>query len=243
MTQQRKGIVIGFEGADSTGKTSVINGFKNYLQSQGNQVLTVHLISGCAVGSIFYRQFCAGELAPLQQGLGMLNSVTTTMQQVVQPSRHAYDYILVDRTLASFGTYQLGVDKRRFLTEAFEEALKQEGNLPAVTVYLTCDTDVALKRLAARATPDAIEARGVSYQELIKEGYETTFAKWSALAPHIRVDTTHNNEQEVLENVVHEFLRQTSGYKNFSWPVKEKSLIQQALDRELTRPTPVRSLA
>lgn len=189
------------EGCDGTGKTSVGKAMVELYKQLGKRALWLPIIEGCYTGAEYRKQYLEGHLEgyPSLEALGMLYSVNTTLTKVVEPSLLDNDLIVVDRSLASFYTYQIQTNRYTWMLEAFEQVLSStpEGK----TLYLTVDPQAALDRiLAKRGSLDTVEARGPEYQRRIAASYEECFRMCPLLAPDLRlaVDTMGSPESIAL---------------------------------------------
>ena len=137
--------LIFVEGADGTGKTSCAKGIVEALKAKGKSAIYIPIMDGSAVGKDYRNDYLSGKTIPLTEALGMLYSVSKTLLDVIKPSLSLYDYVIVDRSLASFYTYQLLTNGYNWIADAFDEAVRV---LPrGTTLYLKVQATTALARL------------------------------------------------------------------------------------------------
>lgn len=197
-----KGIVIGFEGGDGSGKTGTGLAVKSWLESAGYKVARLPIIEGSEVGAIYRKAYTQTGLPVLLQGIGMLNAVLNTLHTELRRLREENDVVILDRTLASFAAYQLSAGEQHYLRAAFEEALKSDPIFTSYyTVYLEVSPENAMKRLNARGNLDLIEQRGESWQRAVQAHYEIIFDKYEYLRPWLRVNTNDMNTSDVTNFV------------------------------------------
>ena len=198
----KNALVVFIEGADGVGKTTFIKTLTERLFSDKLYVVNTHLIALTDFGKVFYQDFTNSKYNDLTAALGML-SVTTASISKLNEMKSDYNIIIVDRSQASFFAYQLNSQEiKEALLTSYEKSLaaKFYNVSNYVTIYLECEANVAKNRmLTGRGSLDAIEARGISFQNDAKAAYEECFTKYPQLAPKLRIDTGVNNEKQTLE--------------------------------------------
>lgn len=198
----KNALVVFIEGADGVGKTTFIKTLTERLFSDKLYVVNTHLITLTDFGKVFYQDFTNSKYNDLTAALGML-SVTTASISKLNEMKSDYNIIIVDRSQASFFAYQLNSQEiKEALLTPYEKSLavKFYNVSNYVTIYLECEANVAKNRmLTGRGSLDAIEARGISFQNDAKAAYEECFTKYPQLAPKLRIDTGVNNEKQTLE--------------------------------------------
>ena len=128
---ERLGIVIGVEGGDGTGKTGTAKDLVERIKAKGLTAIYVPIIEGSAVGKIYKSEYTTSEeMDAYRQSTGMLFSVMSTLTTVVEPLRKLYDVIVLDRTLASFYTYQILTNGHSFMKEISSAANLQRLHTP-----------------------------------------------------------------------------------------------------------------
>lgn len=195
------GIIIALEGGDGSGKSSVGKHLVDTLKAVGKSALHVPIIESSAVGAIYKRNYLFGKgVTPVREAAGMLTSVLDTLETVVKPARKMHDVIVLDRSLASFATYQLGVNGYEWARPMFEQALLNPDFIDYTTVYLEVDPEEGLRRITAgRESADIVERRGPEYQRKIHAGYEASFRRYPVLAPTLRIDTMRTKVEDMGE--------------------------------------------
>lgn len=189
--------LIFVEGADGTGKTSCAKGIVAALISKGKSAIYIPIIEGSSVGKDYRSDYVSGKTVPITEALGMLYSVSKTLLDVVAPSQKLYDYVIVDRSLASFFTYQICTNGYEWMENPFYEV---ESSTPrGRTVYLTVDPTKALERMMTRGVPlDVIEQRGAKYQRHIASSYQECFNYCKRLRPTVTIPTDSFTLEEVV---------------------------------------------
>lgn len=193
--------LIFVEGADGTGKTSCAKGIVAALIAKGKSAIYIPIIEGSSVGKDYRSDYVSGKTVPITEALGMLYSVSKTLLDVVAPALPLYDYVIVDRSLASFYTYQICTNDYEWMENPFTEV---ECNTPrGRTVYLTVDPEVALSRMQMRGLPlDVIEKKGVSYQRSIAANYHECFNNYKRLRPTVTIPTDNLLLSDVIAEAI-----------------------------------------
>ena len=198
---ERLGIVIGVEGGDGTGKTGTAKDLVERIKAKGLTAIYVPIIEGSAVGKIYKSEYTTSEkMDSFRQSTGMLFSVMSTLTTVVEPLRKVYDVIVLDRTLASFYTYQILTNGHSFMKEIFDKVIRQKVYNNYYTLYLTVSPEKAIERMQARGMLDVIESKGPIYQQRIHQNYRTCFDNYPELAPSCIITTTHITAEQVMDN-------------------------------------------
>ena len=194
----KSALFVFIEGSDGVGKSSILNAILRNFVSSKLRISATHLIKHTRVGTAFYQEWTTGAMTDLPAALAMLGSTVATLEDISK-AKDNYDIVLVDRSQASFFAYQLS-DKgiRKLLLPTFEKTLEadfyKECNF--VTIYLTCDSDIAKERmLKSRGSLDAIESKGSNYQETVKQAYQECFKTYYYLLPNCIIDTGINDQE------------------------------------------------
>lgn len=198
---ERLGIVIGVEGGDGTGKTGTAKDLVERIKAKGLTAIYVPIIEGSAVGKIYKSEYTTSEkMDSFRQSTGMLFSVMSTLTTVVEPLRKVYDVIVLDRTLASFYTYQILTNGHSFMKEIFDKVIRQKVYNNYYTLYLTVSPEKAIERMQARGALDVIESKGPMYQQHIQQNYRTCFDTYPELSPSCVITTTDITAEQVMDN-------------------------------------------
>ncbi|CRX39513.1 Thymidylate kinase [Estrella lausannensis] len=175
----KKGYFITLEGGEGSGKTTLVQGLKKWLESQGFEVVSTREPGGTALGEkireilLSSHKMRIGSLAEL---FLFLASRAQHLEEIVAPSIKRGAVVLCDRFNDSTVAYQgaargLGVDQVRSLCSA---ACRE--NVPDCTLLLDIDPRVGLERSKAtgklEASPgahDRIESEALNFHVTVRE--------------------------------------------------------------------------
>jgi len=106
------------------------------------------------------------------------------------------DLVVSDRGFFSHLAYGLHNTSESFISSLFENLIAKTTSLPDIVIYFKVDTVVAKQRMIDRGQiMDAIEQKGVQYQENVRNAFDSYFNKY----PNIKVFTVDANQD--IENV------------------------------------------
>lgn len=193
---------IEFEGTDGAGKTTGLKYFIEEARKRGLSVVETREVGNPNVPScVKMREFV---LDPKNNLRG------ETMEMIFSAMRFENDLWLrglrgntkTDLVVSDRGWFSHLAYTDHNVSVQFTEALyggvmKQATLLPDVVIYFAVDTQTALQRRVKRGEgmADAIEMKGVGYQELVRGSFE----KYISSTPGIRVFRVDANRD--LENV------------------------------------------
>jgi dTMP kinase len=192
------GLVLGIEGADGSGKSTVSNYIAKQLQERGYIADRVPVIEGSKIGIIHRSEYISRPMNPVRDAVGMLYSVTTTLEQHIRNHLEHGNSIIFDRTLASTGAYQLYANGFDWMRPVYEKTMQDPIYSMPVNIYLEVAPEIAMKRMHGRASLDVIEKRGISYQEKIIHSYRRVYEDF----PHklgIVINTNDMTTEQVCE--------------------------------------------
>lgn len=174
-----RGFFISLEGGEGSGKTTLIQGLKNWLESRGIEVLATREPGGTALGDkireilLTSKDLRIGSMAEL---FLFLAARAQHLEERVVPALKRGAVVISDRFNDSTVAYQgaargLGVDTVRNLTR---EACR--GTLPGLTFLLDIDPLVGLARSkatnkmeAAAGSHDRIESEALLFHQRVRE--------------------------------------------------------------------------
>ncbi len=195
--------LIAFEGIGGSGKTTVAGRIAAWLRREGIDVVETKEPGGTRAGTAAGKVLRAilltrTNLDPLTQTLGFELDRALTSLNIVRPALGEGKWVVSDRH--HFGTiaYQVygeGVDLA--LVDTLSEAALG-GRYPDRTFVLDLPVEVARGRPEGRTGLDVFDAKGLGYQERVRQGFLFAAGRRSAAA--VVIDATQPLD-EVLSQV------------------------------------------
>lgn len=194
---------IEIEGTDGAGKTTGLKYFIEQLTKRGKKVLETR-----EVGS---------PLIPINVGLRKLvlnpesNLSGEAMELIFSAMRFEndrlykavgkyYDFIVSDRGWLSHLAYTDHNVSPDLTKKLYLDFMQQQTDMPDIVVYFDVSSDTALKRRIKRnEAVDVIEAKGVEYQDLVRQSFNKHIKLLTTYSPKTTVLTIDANQP--LENV------------------------------------------
>lgn len=175
MVNQRRGLLITFEGVDGCGKTTQRQRLENWLKQRGHTPLIVREPGGTRLGEAI-RHLLLGEEgeAPVAEAelLLFLASRAQLCACKIRPALQAGEIVLCDRFTDSTLAYQggargLGVKRLRDLNDQATGGL-----IPDLTLVFDLDPAQALARRKGRAEKqNRLDKEALAFQEAVRKTY------------------------------------------------------------------------
>jgi len=212
--QVHKGIFITLEGGDGAGKTSIMQGLKEWLANQGFQVVTTREPGGIpiaeAIRSVILDRSHTGMEARTEALLYAAARRQHLVEKVV-PALLSGAVVLCDRFVDSSLAYQghargLGIDEvweiNRF---AIEEVM------PDITLYMDVDPEIGLARIrrADERELDRLDLESLAFHRKVREGYGLVSARFPERIVTIQADGT---QEQVLHQAIEETKRRIAAF-------------------------------
>lgn len=169
------GIFITFEGPDGCGKSTQARLFAQWLSEQGLKTILTREPGGTPMAEKIRRVILEPsdeEVDPVAEILLYAASRTQHVAGLIRPALEEGEIVVCERFTDSTIAYQgygLGYDLELI---AEVNRIATQGLSPHWTVLLDVDTIVAAERMGRRTgEKDRIEARGMSFQNRVRQGY------------------------------------------------------------------------
>jgi dTMP kinase len=104
------------------------------------------------------------------------------------------DLVVSDRGWLSHLAYTDHNVSEEFTKKLYKGLLAGETQLPHVVIYFKVSTETALKRRTSRGTSDVIEAKGVAFQEKVRDSFEKYMEQYGKLITIYEVDANDTIE-------------------------------------------------
>jgi dTMP kinase len=188
---------IVFEGADGTGKSSVIKAVAKALRLTGKRVLLTSALGGTAT-AIKNRPYIMQKDEDKDTHISidkMLDAIKSVQTEIIDNNRDTI--ILCDRWFHSTIVYQ-GL-KNNALQYVFDGINARKIREPKLTFILTCDPAEIEKRLKARKENNACDPKDLSEAKLIQNYYKAEFENRKNI---VFLDTTNKDINDVVAEVL-----------------------------------------
>ncbi|HBQ86105.1 MAG TPA: dTMP kinase [Syntrophomonas sp.] len=168
-----KGRFISLEGIDGSGKTSLLESIREYLQGTGYEVLTIREPGGTLISEkirIMLLDVKNAGILPGTEALLYAAARSQVVEEVIRPALARGQMVLADRYLDSTIAYQ---GYGRGLEIEYLNQLNQlctGGLVPHLTLLLDVDPAEGARR-RKKDIPDRLEKEGLEFQDRVRRGY------------------------------------------------------------------------
>ncbi len=208
---------ITFEGIDGCGKTTQLGLLRAHLESEWARLkLSTRIIQTREPGGTelaeTIRNYLLHSTSPLGARTELLlfgASRAQHVEEIIRPALKIENWVLCDRFIDSTTAYQGGglQMSRQFIHEL--NVFATDGLRPVLTLLLDVEVEVAQQRRATQRGEDRIEARGLEFQERVRQ----TYLEIARAEPQRVVIIDSNSPAKVVHNRVVRVLEE----KNL-WP-------------------------
>lgn len=197
----KSGRFIVIEGLEGAGKTTAISTVRQWLESQGHQVVQTREPGGTPLAEqirTLVKSVQHEQVAPETELLLMYAARVQLLSQVIRPALQRGDWVLADRHDLSSRAYQGGgrmIDAR--LIDSIRQAVLGT-TTPDFTLYLDIDPEIGLARAKIRGELDRIEQEQLAF-------FQRTRARYLEIAhsePHIAIIDASRTVAEVQQQIV-----------------------------------------
>jgi dTMP kinase len=172
----KKSLKIEVEGTDGAGKTTALKYMIEELQKRGSKVLETREVGSPLIPiNVKLREMVLSPESNLSgEAMELIfSAMRFENDRFYKSVENEYDFIVSDRGWFSHLAYTDHNVSVGFTEDLYLNFLQRYTNLPDVVVYFSVNTETALKRRVKRGgAVDVIEAKGVGYQELVRESFE-----------------------------------------------------------------------
>lgn len=197
---------ITFEGIDGCGKTTQWELLRARLESLGASVVATREPGGTKLAETI-RTFLLEPTNSISQRAELLLFIAARAQhveEVISPALKAKQTVLCDRFTDSTTAYQGGGLHIDLAQIARLNALATGGLTPNLTLLFDVEVEIAQRRRAEMRGEDRIEARGLPFQERVRQTYLEIARREPQRVIVINADApakiVHNHVVRVLEN-------------------------------------------
>jgi len=212
--QVHKGIFITLEGGDGAGKTSIMEGLKQWLANRGFQVVTTREPGGIPIAEAIRSVILDRSHTGMEARTEALLYAAARRQHLVEkvmPALRSGAVVLCDRFVDSSLAYQghargLGIDE---VWEINRFAI--EDVMPDMTLYMDVDPEIGLARIrrAGARELDRLDLESLAFHRKVREGYGLVSARFPERIVTIQADGT---QEQVLHQAIEETERRIASF-------------------------------
>ncbi|HYH01585.1 MAG TPA: dTMP kinase [Bacillota bacterium] len=203
----KQGCFITLEGPDGGGKSTQARLLADYLEKQGREVVLTREPGGTPLAEEIRKLILtptAEALEPMAEILLYTASRAQHVQGLIKPALTAGKVVICERFIDSSLAYQgygLGWDLELIRTV---NRIAVGEFMPDLTFLLDNDPQLGLERVAKRSgenqtTVDRIEARGVAFQQRVRQGFLELAADDSRI---ILIKTAKRTISEIHQEII-----------------------------------------
>ncbi|AMW32666.1 thymidylate kinase [Fervidobacterium changbaicum] len=162
---------VSFEGIDGCGKSTQIDLFTKYLESNGINYVKVREPGGTKLGERIRQLLVSEEMISRSELLLFLASRAQLVEEVIKPALKEGKVVVADRFAHSSVAYQgcgrnLGMDVVKMLND-----FATNGIYPDLVFYIDIPVELAMLRIS-KEHRDRIEREGVEFFERVRSCYQ-----------------------------------------------------------------------
>jgi dTMP kinase len=209
--QMKKALKIECEGTDGAGKTTALKYLIEKLQDRGIRVLETREVGSPLIPiNVKLREVVLAPESNLSGEAMELIFAAMRVENDILYKKVAdqYDYIISDRGWYSHLAYTDHNVTKAFTQQLYLNFLQNITDMPDIVIYFDVNTETALQRRVKRGgAVDVIEAKGVGYQELVRQSFKDHMSNNETTAPGVkiyRIDANQNIEgvRAQIDNMV-----------------------------------------
>lgn len=202
-----KGKFIVFEGSDGSGKTTVLNEVRKYLDKKGVDYLMTREPGGTKIGEKIREILIDnnnGEMDDRTEALLFAAARSQSVEEILKPAIKEKELVISDRYVLSSLAYQgyareLGIDNIRQINEFATEQLA-----PDFTFFLDVDPITVIKRKRGVVEADRFEEEKDNFHQRVYDGYKKIidYHKCIIIDASRTVDEVVKSTLEKLEHIL-----------------------------------------
>jgi dTMP kinase len=214
---------IEFEGTDGAGKTTALKYFIEQARAKGLKVQETREVGNPNIPScVKMREFVLDPKNNLRGETmefifsAMRYENDLWLEKLQALDGQGPDFVVSDRGWLSHLAYTDHNVSTEFTEALYHGVMEKSTRLPEVVIYFSVDTQTALKRRISRGEGmmDAIEMKGVAYQEKVRESFQKYIGKYNEKIHVYMVDA--NQSIEAVRTRMDEILSALSNLSKLS---------------------------
>tara|TARA_B100000029_G_C17577728_1_gene958691 strand:- start:310 stop:933 length:624 start_codon:yes stop_codon:yes gene_type:complete len=192
--KKNEGRFITIEGGEGTGKTTLVNNLKTFIESKGIKCFVTREPGGTKIAENL-RSVLVNNDFDLDQEIDILSFARSEhVSKSIRKKLGKGIWVISDRFFDSTMAYQGFMHPERFKEIQQYCHLASGKYIPDLTIWLDLDSNTGLERVKEK---NNFEKRGLEFHEKIREN----FKKVSDVYPQrvIKLDINKRNEKEVFD--------------------------------------------
>ena len=201
---------ITIEGIDGAGKSTYIPMIKNFLESQGQEVIVTREPGGTDLGEKLRTFLPSVEMTTLSETLLMFAPRAQHIEEKIKPALESNKWVICDRFTDSTMAYQHGAKGLAESKVKMLETLVQEDIRPGLTLIFDVPLNISKERLSmTKKVPDKFERESDEFFYKTIKAYKKIIKKDPARCKIIdssrSIDQTNDQVLTVLQDFYREF--------------------------------------
>lgn len=206
-----RGKFIVFEGSDGSGKTTILNNVRKYLEENNIDYVLTREPGGTKISEGVRDILLSNdnkEMSPRTEALLYAASRAQHVDEIIKPNLEAGKLVISDRFVMSSLAYQgygreLGYDNVKAINEFAIDDIK-----PDYTIFFNVDPITVLERKRKNVVADRLENEDESYHKRVYKGYQEMLKR--ADDKLIIIDAAQSIEK-VTEDTIEKLLKVIGG--------------------------------
>ncbi len=201
---------ITFEGPDGSGKTTVLESLRQYLDSKDFEYVftrepgTPNSPEAQQIRNIILDS--KNNLTPMAEAILFTADRRLHLDTLIIPALKANKVVLCDRYVDSSLAYQgggkeLGIDKVLKLNEAI-----LDGYMPDLTIFFDLTPDESAKRVDQRAAKDRMELEGVEFRQRVYDSYKELMVRFPDRIVSVDASMSKEDVFEAVKAIINKSL-------------------------------------
>lgn len=203
MTKLDKPGFITVDGADGSGKSTVVNHIVKRLEEAGISNLFTPVLQGGPAGREVYKRMLGKKEhkeEDLSFILGMATCIQETYEDRVLPALEEGFVFICDRYLPSYYSYQAAASGSMLAKQIHQVLYRTMTRRPDLYLFLDVDTDISIQRLSHRKNQsDILDQKARTFKEAVILGYRADFIEHDS-GWRVRINANQSTE-DVLRDV------------------------------------------
>lgn len=195
----KKGMFVTLEGGEGSGKTTLIQLLKTYLESLGHTVLVTREPGGVAIAEQIRGMIMNNDMDSMTEALLFASARREHLVRKVIPALESGAIVICDRFVHSSLVYQgvlggLGVDVVSALNEVAIGSY-----MPDFTLLLDIEPELGLQRISANSEREVtrFDKQSLDYHHRIRAGYQSMVSLYPE--HNIKTIDASGNAEQVFE--------------------------------------------